>query len=207
MCGTGWYSYRAIKKKLAQLVCHRFLIFLKPFVKPLKSPKPRGKLKLRHCLSLESCLIYQSILYWTVTQRYSRGRAWALQWSLGLCGVSTIGGARYRTNHANEIPYSWHQGQLKELVGFLISRSLTLSSAPQWTGGVIRCFPFWTKTIIKNTYFFYLLPLPSSSIYSISFFYIQGVRDIVTYTYSRVSVSTWFETLSRCYFSSKKSRN
>ena len=33
-----------------------------------------------------------------------------------------------RGSCSNEIPWTWHQGQLKEWVGFLVSSSLTLSS-------------------------------------------------------------------------------
>ena len=58
--------------------------------------------------------------------------------------VSTMGGARYRAtvchvhgNRSNEIPCTWHQRQQKERAGFLVSRSLTLSSARLWAGGVI----------------------------------------------------------------------
>ena len=33
-------------------------------------------------------------------------------------------------NLSNEIPWSWHLGQLKEHTGFLVTRSLTLAPAP-----------------------------------------------------------------------------
>ena len=35
-----------------------------------------------------------------------------------------------RGNRSNEIPWTWHQGHLKEQAGFLVTRSLTLSLAP-----------------------------------------------------------------------------
>ena len=34
-----------------------------------------------------------------------------------------------RESSSNEIPWTWHQGQLKEWAGFLVSRSPTLFSA------------------------------------------------------------------------------
>ena len=42
-----------------------------------------------------------------------------------------------RGNRSNEIPWTWHQEQLKEWAEFLVSRSLTLSSAhePHTVGG------------------------------------------------------------------------
>ena len=46
-----------------------------------------------------------------------------------------------RGNRTNEIPWTWHQGQLKERAGFLVSRSLTLPSAPPWAGCHLRIFP------------------------------------------------------------------
>ena len=36
---------------------------------------------------------------------------------------------RCRENRSNEVPWIWHQGQLTERPGFLVSRSLTLCSA------------------------------------------------------------------------------
>ena len=42
-----------------------------------------------------------------------------------------------RRNRSNKIPWTWHQGQLLEQAGCLISRSLTLSSAHVSTVGGI----------------------------------------------------------------------
>ena len=53
-----------------------------------------------------------------------------------------------RGNRSNEIPWTWHQGQLQEQAGFLVSRSLTLSSAHVSTVGGIRHsddFPRWPQ--------------------------------------------------------------
>ena len=36
-------------------------------------------------------------------------------------------------NHSNKIPWTWHQRKLKERAGFLVSRSLTLSSRTRLT--------------------------------------------------------------------------
>ena len=55
----------------------------------------------------------------------------------------------------NEIPWTWHQGQLREQVEFLVSRSLTLSSARVSTVGGIRHTydgPHWPqkKLLVTN---------------------------------------------------------
>ena len=63
-------------------------------------------------------------------------------------------GARYQANtgqlsaRVNEIPWSWHQRQLKKRVGFLVRTSLTLSSAHMHIVGASRHsddFPRWSK--------------------------------------------------------------
>ena len=50
-----------------------------------------------------------------------------------------------RGNRSNEILCTWELGQRNERAGFLVSRSLTVPSAPPWTGGVISWLPAPTK--------------------------------------------------------------
>ena len=48
-------------------------------------------------------------------------------------------------NCSSEIPRHWQLGQLKKHTGFLVSRSLTLTSAPPWVEGVIWWFSLYLK--------------------------------------------------------------
>ena len=50
-----------------------------------------------------------------------------------------------RGNHSGEITRTWQLGQLKEYTGFLVSRSLTLSSVPPWAEGVIWWFSLYPR--------------------------------------------------------------
>ena len=62
--------------------------------------------------------------------------------------VSTNEGARYSwyVKFKRDIPRLWYLlGQLKEQAGLLVSRSLTLPSAPPWAEGVIWWFPLYPK--------------------------------------------------------------
>ena len=56
----------------------------------------------------------------------------------GKAGVNIQGGVptvcQGCGNHSNKITWTWHQKPLKKQRGFLIIRSLTLSSAPRWSG-------------------------------------------------------------------------
>ena len=54
---------------------------------------------------------------------------------VALCAATKLGSSQGqlcfcqgRGNRSNEIPRTWHQGQLKERAGLVVSRSLTLNS-------------------------------------------------------------------------------
>ena len=61
--------------------------------------------------------------------------------------------SRLRESRSNETPWIWHQGQMKERAGFIVSRSLTLSISLSSVHVVLRVggrrhsedFPRWTK--------------------------------------------------------------
>ena len=91
-----------------------------------------------------------------------------------------------RGNLSNEIPWTWHQRQLKERPGFLVIRSLTLSSAPQWAGGMtcIRRFSLLSqkKVVVGQTGCAYLIEISSTPMKALNItdiFYLSNISSSI----------------------------